>query len=231
MPPNFNRIARLYRWLEYLTLGPALTRCRLHFLPQLLHTRRALVLGDGDGRFLARLLARNPCLLADAVDLSPVMLHLLRERAQAATPTASLRLRTHATDALTFGGTGPYDLVVTHFFLDCLTQPELDQLATRLLPHLAPEARWLVSDFCIPTGLLCLPARALVRLLYLAFRLLTGLRVTHLPDHGAALGRAGLHLTARHLSLFGILTAETWQRHHPAQPAIQQTSTASKELQ
>jgi hypothetical protein len=45
--PDFNRIARPYRWLEYLTLGKALENCRTHYLPQLLHhppaRRRALV--------------------------------------------------------------------------------------------------------------------------------------------------------------------------------------------
>ena len=87
--PNFNRIARPYRWLEYLTLGPALTRCRTHFLPQLAACRTALVLGDGDGRFLAGLLAANPDLRADAVDTSATMLQLLTRRAQRAHPPPS----------------------------------------------------------------------------------------------------------------------------------------------
>jgi len=220
--PNFNLLARPYRWLEYLAFGPALHRCRLHFLPQLLHTRRALVLGDGDGRFLARLLALNPHLHADAVDLSPAMLHLLRQRCQAATPTAASRLTTHPADALTFHPTGPYDLVATHFFLDCLTPPQLDQLTTRIAPHLAPGSLWLLSDFRIPPGPLRLPARALIRLLYLAFRLLTGLRTTYLPDHALALHRACLSPIARHRSFFGILTSELWQRH-PSPPQTHPT--------
>ena len=33
-PANFDPIARPYRWMEYLTFGPALARCRNHFLPQ-----------------------------------------------------------------------------------------------------------------------------------------------------------------------------------------------------
>lgn len=220
--PNFDRIARPYRWLEFLTLGPALHRCRLHFLPRLLHTRRALVLGDGDGRFLAHLLARNPHLHAHAVDLSPAMLHLLRTRAALATT----RLTTSEADALTFQPTGLYDLVVTHFFLDCLTEPELNQLMAHLTPHLAPGALWHLSDFRIPAGPLRLPAQALVRLLYLAFRLLTGLRTARLPDHVSALHRAGLSLLARHRSLFGILSTEIWQQH-PSPPPHHPTRIAS----
>jgi SAM-dependent methyltransferase len=209
-PPNFDLIARPYRWLEYLTFGPALTRCRNHFLPELADRRSALALGDGDGRFLARLLAINPQLHADAVDISPAMLRLLARRAVSATPAAGTRLHTHHADALTFDPTGPYDLIVTHFFLDCLTPPELVALIARLTPHLTPNALWLVSDFRIPSGLLRLPAHILVRSLYLAFRLCTGLRTTRLPDHASALHSAGFTRIAQSLSLAGLLTTELW---------------------
>jgi SAM-dependent methyltransferase len=210
LTPSFSLIARPYRWLEYVTFGPVLTRCRNYFLPGLADRRRALFLGDGDGRFTARLLASNSPLEADAVDLSPAMLALLTRRAARAHPTAGARLRSHIADARTFVPTGPYDLVVTHFFLDCLTQPDLDALAARVRPHLTPNAIWLVSDFHIPAGRTRLAARALVRGLYFGFRVLTGLRTTHLPDHAAALTSAGLIPTARRLSLACLLTTELW---------------------
>ena len=76
---NFNRLARIYRWLEYLTFGPFLWRCRIHLLPQLVPCRRALVLGDGDGRFTARLLRENPNLEVTAVDGSPRMIQSLEQ--------------------------------------------------------------------------------------------------------------------------------------------------------
>jgi SAM-dependent methyltransferase len=221
--PNFDRIARPYRWLEYVAFGPALTRCRNHFLPGLADRRRALVLGDGDGRFTARLLASNPQLEADAVDLSPAMLALLTRRAARAHPTAGARLRSHIADARTFAPSGPYDLVVTHFFLDCLTQPDLDALAARVRPHLTPNAIWLVSDFHIPAGRMRLAARALVRGLYFGFRVLTGLRTTQLPDHAAALTSAGLVRAAQHLSLARMLTTELWTLA-PSEPGFNSTA-------
>ncbi len=123
-PVNFDRIARPYRWLEYLTLGPALQRCRTHFLPNLQHRRHALVLGDGDGRFLAQLLLTNQHLRADAVDTSAAMLHLLSIRCAA----AQTRLHTHHHSALEHAPAAST--------LDCLTQSELDALAQ---PHGAPR--------------------------------------------------------------------------------------------
>lgn len=210
--PDFNPIARPYRWLEYLTLGRALEHCRFYFLPRLLGQKRALILGDGDGRFLAALLRANPRLHADAVDTSATMLQLLSDRCA----DNATRLETHHTSALTFASTGPYDLVVSHFFLDCLTQPELEALIRHIAPALTPNALWLISDFRIPPGPMRLPAHILVRSLYLAFRIITGLRTVRLPDHATPLTAAGLRRIAHHHSLAAMLTTELWQlESHP----------------
>ena len=212
--PSFDLVAKPYRWMERLTFGHALWRCRTHFLPELAGCRSALILGDGDGRFTAALLRANPQIRIDAVDSSAAMLNLLQQRALSATPHASTRLRTHHADARAFAHAlapnATYDLIVTHFFLDCLTQPEVDSLALALAPCLQPGALWVVSDFRIPPGAMRWPARALVRSLYFAFRILTGLRTTHLPDHAAALTGARFKRKARKLSLMGMLTTELW---------------------
>jgi len=207
---NFDHLARPYRWLEYLTFGPLLARCRFHRIPELGHVRRALVLGDGDGRFLARLLATNPELQADVVDQSPAMLRLLQARAEAV--GAAHRIRIHEADALGFrpAETAVYDLVITHFFLDCFTTEQVCGLARNLRPHLAPGALWIVSEFAIPRGAAALPAWMIVRSLYFAFRMLTGLRTRALPRHDVALTQTGLRLQGRHCFLLGLLVSERW---------------------
>ena len=205
---SFDAIARPYRWLEYLTLGRALERTREHFLPLLTESAQALILGDGDGRFTARLLATHPNLQVEAVDISPIMLQLLRERSA----TFNDRLKTHHASAFTHLPVSPPDLIVTHFFLDCLTQPQVDAITQRLAHSLPPQGLWLVSDFRIPPGPMRAPAWLLIRALYLAFRILTGLRVTRLPDFAHSLEQAGLIRIAQHHSLCGILTTELWQK-------------------
>lgn len=207
---NFDPVARPYRWMEYVTFGRALERCRNHFLPRLAECRSALVLGDGDGRFLGRLLAANPGLRADAVDSSRAMLCLLEHRANRV--GSGSRLHTHHANALSFWPQRSYDLVVTHFFLDCFTETDIDGLCARIVPYLEPRGLWVVSDFRIPAGAMEWSARATVRLLYFAFRLLTGLQTSSLPDHAAALTSAGLTRIAQHHSLAGLLTCELWQR-------------------
>jgi ubiquinone/menaquinone biosynthesis C-methylase UbiE len=208
-PPNFNFIARPYRWFEYLTLGKSLENCRNHFLLQLLDRRHALVLGDGDGRFLAQLLKQNPDLHADAVDISTAMLQLLRKRCKTATPNAAVRLRTHHANAITIPLQPGYDLVVTHFFLDCFTTKQLQTLLPGLAHCLRPGALWVISDFNIPATR-PFAARLLVATLYRAFGLLTGLAVRSLPEYPPLLGRIGFVLLERRSRLAGLLISELW---------------------
>lgn len=202
---SFDSIARAYRWLEYATLGPLLQRTRMQFLPRLLDCSHALVLGDGDGRFLAELLRRNPRVQVEAVDTSAAMLALLRER------TGDVRVTTHRMSALDFAPAGTVDLIATHFFLDCLTQVEVDALCVRLAESLQPGGLWVVSEFRIPTGGMRLPGRMYVGALYRVFGLLTGLQVRHLPDFASSLRAAGLVRVGLRHRFFGLLTSELWR--------------------
>jgi ubiquinone/menaquinone biosynthesis C-methylase UbiE len=210
--PQFDRIARVYRAMEYLSLGPMLERCRFYFVPRLVNCRHALVLGDGDGRFAARLLAASPHLQAEAVDLSTVMLGLLRRRVSR--EHAEDRLTTTCADARSFEpASSGYDLIATHFFLDCLTEPEAHDLIARLRPHLASGAQWVVSEFQIPEAgrVRVWLARAIITGLYAAFRLLTGLTVRQIPPWRTLLSRHGFVRKDTRSWVGGLLVAELWE--------------------
>jgi ubiquinone/menaquinone biosynthesis C-methylase UbiE len=213
MAAGFDRIARAYRWLEYFSFGPLLEQCRFFRLDRdrepLASRRNALVIGDGDGRFLARLLGGNPELQAEAVDSSTAMLNLLRDRVAAA--GAADRLTVRCEDARRLDLAGHYDLTVTHFFLDCLTTEEVLALARLIRPRLTPGAMWIVSEFAIPGGAMALPARTMVASLYAAFGVLTGLQARVLPRYGEALRSAGFRLADRREWLGGILCSERWE--------------------
>jgi hypothetical protein len=56
-----------------------------------------------------------------------------------------------------------------------------------------------------------LPGWFLVRSLYLAFRLLTGLHTTKLPQYSSCLLEAGFTRVEQRLFLAGMLSAELWQ--------------------
>lgn len=213
-PARFDRVARVYRAMEYLSFGPMLERCRFAHLPALNLVRRALVIGDGDGRFTARLLDSNPSVQIDAIDASPAMLRLLERRA--ARRGAPPRTRTFCADARSFTPhLRNYDLVVTHFFLDCLSAAETADLIRRIRLHLAPGARWLVSEFQVPeqSRLRSACARSLIAILYTAFRLLTGLSIRTIPPWRELLRQSGFSPAATQALLGEVLVSELWEFH------------------
>ena len=194
---NCDGIARWYRWLEYAGFGRALERRRGALLHQVTGVRRALVLGDGDGRGAAALLRVNSQVEVDYVELSARMLDLARARA------GSDRVMYHRADALTMPlKEGAYDLVVTHFFLDCFDAPEQRRLVERVRPALCEDGRWLVSEFRRP-GLL-------VALLYRFFNVTTGLRTRELVDHHLAFGLQGFRMDAVETAFGARLVSELW---------------------
>jgi len=209
--PDFDRLAWPYRWLEYGSFGPLLWRCRVRCLPQLVDCRNALVLGDGDGRFTAALLRSNPQIRIHAVDLSSRMLEALegaakKDKDRVTTEVADLRVWSP-------DGGSVYDLIVSHFFLDCLTSGDVADLARRLRATSALGAVWVVSDFAVPASLFGqLVAKPLVWSLYVAFSWLTGLRQRSLPDYAGALGAAGWALRVEDRQLWGLLVSQLWQR-------------------
>ena len=195
---NCDRIARCYRWLEYAGFGRALERRREAFLADVSTARRVLVLGDGDGRALAALLAAAPNAQIDYVDVSARMLDLARQRA------GSVRVVYRNDDALTTPlPFAEYDLIVTHFFLDCFDEADQARLVARIARAAVPQARWLVSEFRKP-GLL-------VRALYLFFRATTGLQTRRLVDHHPLFQCHGFRLTRSDPAWRGLLASELWR--------------------
>jgi ubiquinone/menaquinone biosynthesis C-methylase UbiE len=198
---NCNPIARWYRWLEYMAFGRALERRRFAFLRDVADTQRALVLGDGDGRFLARLVKQNSNVRIDYVDLSEKMLALARGR----TGTQHVSYW-HADARTTPFAAAEYDLIVTHFFFDCLSEDDAGALVARLAAAVRPGARWIVSEFREPAWW----AHVIVSGLYLVFRIATGLKTRRLFDHRPLLARNGFQLMKEEQSYFGLLASELW---------------------
>jgi ubiquinone/menaquinone biosynthesis C-methylase UbiE len=206
--PNFDRVAHIYRWIELVTFRSSLWGCRCTFLDELHSCRNALVIGDGDGRFTARLLEMNPSIRIDAVDASREMLLALLRNAGA----NANRVHTYQADAREWVAPHPpYDAIVTHFFLDCLSTDEVSTIAQLFHICTTPSSRWVVSEFAIPRNWFGrLVAQPVVTFLYLAFRLLTGIQVLRLPNHRDALTQAGFKLNLSRNILAGLLVSEMW---------------------
>jgi spermidine synthase len=168
------------------------------------------MLGEGDGRFLHRFLCANQFAEVDYVDRSARMLDLARGRLAQAQRS---RVRFNLADGRHFVAERNYDLVVTHFFLDCLTSAEVHRLAEKLAASTTTNAIWINSEFSAPaSGWRRFRARLWISMLYMAFRLLTGLRVSEIPDYPCALEAAGFQLQSEHTSSAELLSSQLWKK-------------------
>jgi len=213
-PPRhpFDALAAHYWWLETVTFGPLLQRCRTAHLPRLAGCRRALVVGDGDGRFLAELLRANPAVAADSLDISPGMLAAARRRVRGLPGAGRARfvvgdVRTVALPA------AAYDLVVTNFVLDCFPADQLAGVVTRLAAAAAPDSLWLEGDFAVPAGRWRgQAARLALAGMYAAFRSAARISAAELVDVGPLIAVHGFAPAAEMTWLGGFLRSRLWTR-------------------
>lgn len=207
---NAGRLAPWYRWIEYAAFGRALERARYVFLDRLRGARRVLVFGEGDGRMLARLLIAAPLARFDVIESSGEMIALARRRIGASAD----RVRFHQCDALCgVWPSGSYDVIVTHFFLDCFRDIEARYLISAAVDRMPPDALWLVTDFAIPPrGWRRWHAAIWIGIMYRFFRVATGLRNQSLPEIYRLLTEAGLSRLAVKPARAGLIQSEIWTK-------------------
>lgn len=206
---HVGRLAPWYRWIEYAAYGRALERRRFAFLRRLAGARRVLILGEGDGRTIARLLKVAPRAEFDVVEVSAEMIALARGRVG-----DSGRVYFQQCDARTHGlPAGAYDGIVTNFFLDCFTDEELTPLVRKLAEALAPEGVWIVGEFAIPAGgWRRLHARVWIWTMYRFFGITTGLRARRLPAIERLMREAGMMRAQQESERAGLMVSEIWLR-------------------
>lgn len=207
---SFDRLAPFYPLLERVTFGHTLQRARTAFIAHLDETRHALIAGEGNGQFLAKLLATRPSLQVTCLDTSANMLayasQLLRKEDRD-------RVDLIQGDAATAQLTCSYDAIVTQFFLDCFDDLELRAVVNRLAMVAAPNARWVVAEFAIPSSAaMRLVGRTLIRTMYAFFRFTTRITGTRLLDYASLLHEHGFQRVERRTFWRGIICAELWQR-------------------
>ncbi len=209
---SFERLAPHYLRLERILAGEVLQRCRTAFLEETRTARRALLLGEGPGRFLVELVRVNPRVQVTVIDCSPRMLAVARQRIGL---RDRARVRFEVRDLLSswVPEPGAYDLIGTHCVLDCFRPGQLEVLIRKVARGGAPSARWLITDFCEPAaGWRRLHGRLVLWLMYRVFRILTRLPATRLTPPDPYLKSAGFHLASRRLAYRDLVHADLWVR-------------------
>jgi ubiquinone/menaquinone biosynthesis C-methylase UbiE len=203
---NCDAIAPFYRTIEYLAFGTRLQRHRLAFLNAAQGANTALVLGDGDGRFLAQLSAAYPALNIHCIELSAKMIALANHHQPNVLFVQADALQVPFPH-------NAYDIIYTHFFLDCFTSAQVIALAHKIRHATSPDARWIISDFRqAETGWRKLFTAAWLKTMYALFRLATNLQTQQLPDYHRALTENGFRLCEEKRSFAQLITSQLWRR-------------------
>jgi hypothetical protein len=210
---NFDRLAAHYHWMETFFAGGLMQRGRITFLSRTRHCRRALLVGEGTGKFLAELLRANPLIQVTCLEHCRGMIEQMQRRLSAKKLDGS-RVEFEQMDALRWSAPPEkFDLVVTNFFLDCFRAEELQRLVPLLAGATTAEAIWLLTDFREPErGWPRWRARIILALLYAFFRVATSLSASRLTPPDGFLAGAGFNLVERRLVSFGFVHADLWQR-------------------
>ncbi|CAN5867952.1 class I SAM-dependent methyltransferase [soil metagenome] len=209
---SFDALAPFYRWMEILTAGNKLQRCREAFLAEVPVPRQILIAGEGHGRSLVACRRQFPEAHITCLDSSPEMLIQARSNLQRHGLTEET-VQFVQIDALSWSPPqGRYDLVITHFFLDCFRADQLEMLVPLLASATTPGASWLIADFqAAPAGWKRWRSRMILWMLYRFFRLTTHLPARELAPPDGHLKVAGFHLHQRREMEWGLLKSEWWQ--------------------
>lgn len=210
---SFDRIAPHYRWLERILAGEKLQCCRLAFLEEIPVPETILILGEGHGRALAACCRQFPHAAITVVEASARMIATAREYLRKDGLSVA-RVHFLHINALTW--TPPvaaYDLIVTHFFLDCFNPEQLARFIPVLARAARPQANWLVADFQMaPSGLARLRSQAILALMYAFFRCTTRLSASRLADPSPWLTAAGFRPHRKQSWEWGLLHTTWWHR-------------------
>jgi ubiquinone/menaquinone biosynthesis C-methylase UbiE len=208
---SFDLVAPHYRWLETIAFGNALQRARTRWIDTISRPKRTLIVGEGDGRFLCELVRAYPKIDVDCIDASEAMLQLARARLRRMHPESFSHVHFVREDILKWSPRKSYDLLVTHFVLDCFPGSELQAIIAKLASAAEPAAVWLIADFTIPRKRFARAhARLWLRMMYAFFRATAGIAAKELIDPVPYLDGYGFIRASENLSRGSMLRSDAY---------------------
>ena len=214
---NFDWLAPHYRWMEFVLAGGKLQRCRTAFLASLPKPQRVLLLGEGNGRFLGAFSRAFPEARVTCVDASPRMLRQARAHRESAGGTSEKVEYVTADVGDWKFPAAEFDLIVTHFFLDCFRPDQLDGLIPKIAASGKAGAHWLVADFCrARQGWRRWRSQLILSMMYWFFETCSGLPARELTEPDTRMQAQGWHLQQRRYAEWDLLHTDLWVKSEGA---------------
>jgi ubiquinone/menaquinone biosynthesis C-methylase UbiE len=178
MASNYDNSAPFYDGLSRLVFGKTLIKAQVYLLPFIPAGAKVLIVGGGTGWILEQLTKIHPSgLNITYVEISAKMTELSRKRN---TGNNTVSFINDAIENVMLAA--DYDAVITPFLFDNFIEETLPALFNHIHQSLKPMGLWLCTDYQV-TGKLW--QKALLKSMYLFFKLLCGIDTTTLPDINA----------------------------------------------
>lgn len=174
MKNNFNLIAPVYDKLGRLIFGNNLIDSQKVMLKHLKEGNHILILGGGSGEILNELDKLKIHLSISYVELSSEMMR----RAQARQPFNNLEVNFINQNVQSID-LPKADIVITNYFLDVFTLNNLSLIMGKIDQALEASGIWLCTDFRKTNSFF---KNALIKLMYLFFKIFSQLEGTKLQD-------------------------------------------------
>tara|TARA_B100000212_G_scaffold104261_1_gene77105 strand:+ start:1001 stop:1762 length:762 start_codon:yes stop_codon:yes gene_type:complete len=220
MSSNFDKIAPFYGFLEGVLFGSRMQRMRCAHLDHMSGRREILLVGEGTGLFLERLLEVNAQAKVTVVEQSEQMMKRAKRRV-AEKDLSRVTFRKLSFEK--FDSSKRFDAVCTLFFWDCFTQGQIRSMLPLLERHSKRGALWLDVDFfenphgSTRTGIW---HYLLIRFLYGFFGLATGIEARRIVNIEPLAKENGFYPTATTRSDQFPMSARIFKKENPASMAV-----------
>jgi len=175
MPANYNNSAWFYDRLSRLVYGKALVKAQVYLLQFIPVNSSVLIVGGGTGWILEEITRVYPSgLQITYVEVAPKMMALSKKK------NAGLNEVVFINDAIEdVAITGHFDVVFTPFLFDNFTEQTLQKVFERVHMLLKQGGLWLNCDFQLSGKWW---QKALLKSMFLFFRLICNIEASKLPD-------------------------------------------------
>ena len=194
---QFNFIAKYYTFISRAVFGNSLEKAKVSLFNNIPDNAKVLIIGGGTGVSLAFLNRLKPQLIIHFVEASSEMVKIAKSKIDTG------QVDFYYSTIEDFGG-GNYDVIITEFFLDLFSENEIKSYIHLITHKLSKNGVWFDTDFRATNSL---SKKALLKIMYLFFRIFSNVKVDKLIATKKIIESKGLIITKEKKFKSGFITS------------------------
>jgi tRNA (cmo5U34)-methyltransferase len=213
---GFNKIAPFYHAVSMICSLNRIHKSQMWLLSKKMNFSKTLIIGGGDGKFLIEAIKQGLSEQYYYVDLSDAMIKLAHGKIEKQLPLSLDSVVFICGSYQDIPNNQKFDLIITPYFLDCLSEGELSLVMAKLHAQLTVEGTWYFTDFNIPKDkTLNFIFKNIIQLLYRILNLFCDMGVNHLPDFNNEFCKYKFTLLHEEYFIGGLLVSRIYKSKIP----------------